>query len=189
MLELMFFMLLLIGLNFYLLTRRYKRCPADKVLVVSGKTASGASSEIHKGGGTFVWPVIQEYAFLSLRPFTVKVSIRDAVNEDNHKTSITIKLIAAVGESDALLEKAAARLLSMETHQIAALTENIATGQIRLLIRGMTDEEIHLHHDKLIETLYGSIGDELQKVGLQLINVDLLETVGDQENITHSADA
>lgn len=177
MLELTALMTLLMGLYIYFLAKRYKRCPADKVLVVSGKTASGKSAEIYKGGAAFVWPVIQEYAYLSLQPFTTEISVRDAINEDNQKTSLTVRIVAGIGEKDTLLEKAASRLLSLKPHQLTTLTEDIAMGQIRQLVRGMTEEEIYTHQNKLIEALYPSIGNELNKVGLQLINVDLVETI------------
>ncbi|HYJ79070.1 MAG TPA: hypothetical protein VEW03_05700, partial [Longimicrobiaceae bacterium] len=39
------------------LASRYKRCPANKVLVVSGMVGGGNAAKCISGGGAFVWPV------------------------------------------------------------------------------------------------------------------------------------
>ncbi|HAK79050.1 MAG TPA: flotillin, partial [Runella sp.] len=62
------------------LLARYKRCPSDKILVIYGRTGTnkdgGTSSArcIH-GGGAFVWPVIQDYAFLDLKPISIEANL------------------------------------------------------------------------------------------------------------------
>ena len=52
------------------LLSRYKRCPSDKILVIYGRTGGTSAKCIH-GGGAFVWPVIQDYAFLDLNFFVI----------------------------------------------------------------------------------------------------------------------
>jgi flotillin len=52
------------------LIARYKRCPSDKILVVYGKTGGTSAKCIH-GGGAFIWPVIQDFAFLDLKPISI----------------------------------------------------------------------------------------------------------------------
>ena len=52
------------------LSSRYQRCPANRILVIFGKTGQGAAKCIH-GGAAFVWPLFQDYAWLDLEPFVV----------------------------------------------------------------------------------------------------------------------
>ena len=47
---------------------RYKKCPSDQVLVIFGKTKGDKAARCIHGGAAFIWPVIQDYGFLSLRP-------------------------------------------------------------------------------------------------------------------------
>ena len=54
---------------------RYKRCPSDKVLVIYGRVERGRSSKTMHGGGAFVWPLIQDYAYLSLTPITISIPL------------------------------------------------------------------------------------------------------------------
>src|SRR5918997_1434794 len=62
-----------------LFVSRYKRCPANRVLVISGKVGGGNAARCISGGGAFVWPVIQEYAYLSLEPFQIDIPLKDAL--------------------------------------------------------------------------------------------------------------
>jgi hypothetical protein len=55
------------------MVKRYKRCPSDKLLVIYGKTGKKEGGEactarVTHGGGQFVWPIIQDYDFLDLKP-------------------------------------------------------------------------------------------------------------------------
>ena len=50
---------------------RYKRCPSDKILVVYGRVGKGQSAVCIHGGGAFIWPVFQDYTYMSLTPLTI----------------------------------------------------------------------------------------------------------------------
>ena len=62
------FLVLFIAVLFFsfllLLIKRYKRCPSNNVLVVYGKVTGAQAAKTIHGGGTFVWPLIQDYDFL-----------------------------------------------------------------------------------------------------------------------------
>ncbi len=60
------------------LVSRYKRCPSDKILVVYGRTGGTSAKCIH-GGGAFIWPVIQDYAYLDLRPLSIEANLTNAL--------------------------------------------------------------------------------------------------------------
>ena len=66
--------------TFSFIIRRYRRCPSDKILVVYGKTGGGSAKCIH-GGGKFVWPIIQDYAYLNLTPISICASATILVNK------------------------------------------------------------------------------------------------------------
>ena len=56
------FALLLFASLVILFVTRYKRCPANRVLVISGRVGGNEAARCISGGGVFVWPVIQEFA-------------------------------------------------------------------------------------------------------------------------------
>ena len=53
---------------------RYKKCPADKILVIYGKTGKGRSSKCMHGGAAFIWPVLQAYELLDLTPIRLEIN-------------------------------------------------------------------------------------------------------------------
>jgi len=61
------------------LISRYKRCPSDKILVVYGRTGGSSAKCIH-GGGAFIWPVIQDFAYLDLKPLSIEANLTNALS-------------------------------------------------------------------------------------------------------------
>ena len=60
--------------TFIALISRYKRCPSDKILVIYGRTGGKSARCIH-GGGAFIWPVIQDFAYLDLKPMSIEANL------------------------------------------------------------------------------------------------------------------
>lgn len=52
---------------------RYRRCSSDQILVVFGKVGGQKSANCFHGGAAFVWPVIQDFAYLSLTPIPIDI--------------------------------------------------------------------------------------------------------------------
>ena len=57
------------------LASRYRRCPSDQILVKYGKVGPEQSAQCIHGGGAFVWPIVQDYAYLSLTPMTIGIPV------------------------------------------------------------------------------------------------------------------
>ena len=67
---------------------RYKKCPSDAVMVIYGKTSfSNRASKCIHGGAAFVFPVIQDYGFLSLRPMQHDIAQRISGRPYRHMPS------------------------------------------------------------------------------------------------------
>src|SRR5262245_26769134 len=68
--------------------RRYKRCPSNRVLVIYGKAGQGQAVKCLHGGATFVWPLIQDYAYLSLEPIQIEIPLRGALSAENIRVNV-----------------------------------------------------------------------------------------------------
>ena len=66
---------LIISFFFVMLVMQYKRCPSNRVLVVYGKIAGARAARCIHGGGTFVVPLMQSYAYMSLEPMTIDIDL------------------------------------------------------------------------------------------------------------------
>lgn len=163
---------------------RYKRCPSDKVLVVYGKVGGGTSKCIH-GGGAFVWPIIQDYAYLDLTPLPISIPLKDALTKQNIRVEVPSVVTVAVSSNEEVVKNAAERILSFGTNKstLENLVKEIVYGQMRLVINQMTIEEISTDREKLFISIKENLSVELKKIGLDLINVNITDIRDESEYI------
>ena len=156
------------------LISRYKRCPSDKVLVVYGNTGGSSAKCIH-GGGAFIWPVIQDYAFLSLIPISIEANLTNALSRQNIRVDVPCRFTVGISTDSDSMNNAAERLLGLTSDQIQELARDILFGQLRLVIATMSIEEINSDRDKFLENISKNVEAELKKIGLKLINVNVTD--------------
>lgn len=155
--------------------RFYKRCPSNRVLVVYGKSGKGGAADCVHGGARFVWPLIQDYAWLSLDPIQIEVPLRGALSAENIRVNVPSVFTVAIGTTPELMQNAAIRLLGLNTKEIQKQAEDIIFGQLRQVIASMFIEDINRDRDKFLHNIQESLEPELRKIGLVLINVNITD--------------
>ena len=158
-----------------LFVSRYRRCPSNRVLVISGKVGGGESAKCISGGGAFVWPVIQEYAYLSLEPIQIDIPLKDALSFENIRVAVPSVFTVAIGTEADVRQNAAIRLLGLDQNQIKRQAQDIIFGQLRQVIASMRIEEINRDRDAFLHRVQTSLEPELKKIGLVLINVNITD--------------
>ncbi len=175
--EPIYLILIAVIVGFILITsmiKRYKRCPSDKILVVYGNTGGSSAKCIH-GGGAFIWPVIQDYAYLSLKPISIEANLTNALSGQNIRVDVPCRFTVGISTESESMNNAAERLLGLSSEQIQELASDILFGQLRLVIATMTIEEINADRDKFLESISTNVEAELKKIGLKLINVNVTD--------------
>ncbi len=162
------------------ISKRYKRCPSDKVMVVSGKVGKDENGEsrssicIH-GGGKFIWPIIQEVNYLDLTPLPITIDLRNALSRQNIRVNVPATFTVAISTDDGVMQNAAERLLGQPLRAIENLGKEIIYGQLRLIIAQMDIEELNSKRDEFMTKVSQNVEGELQKIGLKLINANLTD--------------
>ncbi|MEM8883962.1 MAG: SPFH domain-containing protein [Planctomycetota bacterium] len=162
-----------------LLIKRYKRCPSNKVLVVYGKVGGQNAARCHHGGGAFVWPLIQDYAYLDLEPLQIEIPLKGALSLENIRVNVPSVFTVAVGTDPGAMNNAAVRLLNLRPGDIEAQARDIIFGQLRQVIASMRIEEINRDRDAFLNSIQDSLEPELRKIGLSLINVNITDITDD----------
>ena len=157
---------------FMTLAKRYKRCPSNKILVIYGKTGSGASRCVH-GGASMVWPLIQAYDYLDLEPFVVPIDLSNALSQENIRVSVPTTVTAAISNRSGIMQNAAIRLLALTRQQIQDQAQDIILGQMRAVIATMQIEDINRDRQAFLAEVNNAVSGELEKIGLDLINVNI----------------
>ncbi|RYZ23533.1 MAG: flotillin family protein [Chitinophagaceae bacterium] len=158
---------------------RYKRCPSDKILVVYGKVGSNAEGNLSArcihGGAAFIWPIIQDFAFLDLTPMSIVVNLTSALSKQNIRVDVPSKFTVGISTEPGVMENAAERLLGLQQQDIHSLANDIILGQMRLVVAMMDIEEINNNRDKFLTNVASNVEAELKKIGLKLINVNITD--------------
>ena len=158
-----------------LFVSRYKRCPSDKILVIYGKTGAGQSARCIHGGASFVWPVIQDFAFLDLTPISIDVDLRNALSKQNIRVDVPSRFTVGISTEPNVMTNAAERLLGLDLTAVRTVAHDIIVGQMRLVIATMDIEEINTDRDKFYSNVSHHVETELKKIGLRLINVNVTD--------------
>jgi flotillin len=158
-----------------LLKTNYKRCSSNQVLVIFGKTLQGHAAKTVHGGAAFVWPLIQDYRYLSLEPIQIEVPLRGALSIENIRVNVPSVFTVAIGTQPEVMTNAAIRLLDLTVVDIKKQAEEIIFGQLRQVIASMGIEDINRNRDTFLQHIQNSVEPELRKIGLVLINVNITD--------------
>ena len=165
---------------FLVILSRYRKCSSDKIMVIYGKVGmnkdgSNRSARCIHGGASFVWPVIQDFAFLDLTPISISVDLTNALSRQNIRIDVPSRFTVGISTEEGIMQNAAERLLGLKSGEIQELARDIIFGQLRLIIATMDIEEINTDRDKFLEAVSGNVETELKKIGLRLINVNVTD--------------
>ena len=173
---------------------RYRKCKSDEVLVVYGKTGDKKSAKLYHGGAAFVWPIIQGYSFLNMKPMQIDCKLTGAISKQNIRVDVPTTITVAVSTEPEVMQNAAERLLGLNIEAQQELIKDVVYGQMRLVIADMTIEQLNSDRDTFLENCRKNIDSELKKFGLYLAetnrdkNTQLADTQRDEEILNRKAE-
>ena len=155
------------------LASRYKRCPSNRVLVIWGRGGGKQSARCYHGGGQFVWPVIEDFAYMSLEPLVIDIPLEGALSLNNIRVNVPSTFTVGIATDPVLMTNAAERLLGLNQPAVREQAQDIILGQLRLVIATLSIEEINKDREKFMGLINENVAQEINKVGLELINVNV----------------
>lgn len=156
-----------------MLVRQYRRCPSNRILVVYGKVTGKRAARCMHGGGTFIVPLLQSYAFMNLEPMTIEIELAAALSKKNIRVNVPSTFTIGISTAPDIMSNAAERLLGLNEKAIAAQAQDIILGQMRLVIATLSIEEINQDREKFLDLVNQNVSTEVNKIGLELINVNI----------------
>ena len=172
--------ILLLFATIVLVLTRYKKCPPDKIMVISGKIGKNKDGTarpakcIH-GGAAFIWPLFQTYEYMDLTPISISVDLKNALSRQNIRIDVPSRFTVGISVENGIMQNAAERLLGLKLPEIQELAKDIIFGQLRLVVATMNIEEINMDRDKFLDAISRNVETELKKIGLRLINVNVTD--------------
>src|SRR3954465_13074615 len=151
-----------------LVASRYKRCPSNRILVVYGRVGRDKAAKCFHGGGSFIWPLVQDYSYLSLEPLVIEIPLEGALSLNNIRVNVPSTFTVGISTDPVLMNNAAERLLNLPEQKIREQAQDIILGQLRLVIATLSIEEINRDREKFMSLINENVGQEINKIGLDL---------------------
>jgi len=170
--------ILLILIYMLIIFSRYRRCPADKLMVIYGRVGNDQNGEsrtfvcIH-GGAAFIWPILQSYKYLDLKPIKVEIKLRNTSSKNNIFVDIDSEFTICISAEEGIRENAVERLLGLSHEEIHDLTKNILVGILRSLVKNKDAEEINSNSDEFMSDVINKATDVLKEIGIKPIGINL----------------
>lgn len=162
-------------------SKRYQKVPPDKALVIYGRRsnitvrdAAGALQQRQvgyrfvQGGGTFVIPVLESFAWLNLSTHTVEPEVLDVVTKEG--VPLTVEGVAQIKiKSDNVsIATAAEQLLGKSDAEITTIAQKTLEGHIRGVCATLTVEAINADRAALSSKIQEEAVPDFERLGLEI---------------------
>src|SRR5213082_3824097 len=169
---------------------RYTKVGPNEVLIVSGKkhryadpdgTVKTRGFRIVKGGGTFVYPVVEKVDILSLELLTIDVQTPEVYTSKGVPVKVDGVAQIKVKGDDISISTSAEQFLSKGTEDIKNIAMQTLEGHLRAILGTMTVEEIYQNRDAFASKVQEVAAGDMANMGLGIVSFtirDIRDTQG-----------
>jgi flotillin len=170
---------IVIFLGAIIYARRYIKVGPNTVLVISGRkrtmrdpdgTKRTVGYRVVKGGGAFVWPIIERSDLLSLELITLDVNTPEVYTK--YGVAVIVDGVAQIkvkGE-DVSIATASEQFLSKTQPEMARIAIQTVEGHLRAILGTMTVEEAYSNRDAFAQKVQEVASSDLANMGLTIVS-------------------
>jgi flotillin len=183
----LFFVLLVLALVY---SSRYKKVGPNEVLIIAGRGTSFVdpttgksirrSFRVVRGGGTFIWPVLERVDHLSLELMTIEVVTPNVYTLQGVPVTLDGVAQVKVGSDDVSIVTAAEQFLSKAVNEIQNVALQTLEGHLRAIVGTMTVEEIYKDRDKFAQRVQEVSALDMKNMGLTIVSFTIKNIHDDQ---------
>src|SRR6058998_2927327 len=174
----------------WMVLSRYTKVGPNDVLVVSGRkhryadpdgTVKTRGFRIVKGGGTFVYPVVEKVDILSLELLTIDVQTPEVYTSKGVPVKVDGVAQIKVKGDDISIATAAEQFLGKNTDEIRNIATQTLEGHLRAILGTMTVEEIYQNRDAFASKVQEVAAGDMANMGLGIVSFtirDIRDTQG-----------
>lgn len=174
----------------WMVLSRYTKVGPNEVLVVSGRkhrfvdpdgTDRVRGFRIVKGGGTFVYPIVEKIDILSLELLTIDVQTPEVYTSKGVPVKVDGVAQIKVKGDDISIATAAEQFLSKGVDEIKNIAMQTLEGHLRAILGTMTVEEIYQNRDAFASKVQEVAAGDMANMGLGIVSFtirDIRDTQG-----------
>lgn len=154
----------------YIWAARYRKVGPNEVLIVYGRRNADRGFRIVHGGGTFIWPVVEDVQILSMELMTIDVKTPPVITLQG--VPITVEGVAQikVASDDVSICTAAEQFLSKSQNEIMRIAHQTLEGHLRAILGTMTVEDIYKNRDEFARKVQEVSAPDLSHMGLAAVS-------------------
>jgi flotillin len=158
---------------------RYTKVGPNEVLVISGRKHRGRDREgrevirgfrMVKGGGTFVFPVIEKVDVLSLELLTIDVKTPEVYTQLGVPVLVDGVAQIKVKGDDVSIAVAAEQYLSKGKGDVTRIALQTLEGHLRAILGTMTVEDIYQNRDSFAAKVQEVAAGDMASMGLNIVS-------------------
>jgi flotillin len=164
------------------LAKLFRKAGPHEALVIYGLRGT----RIVKGGGTIIYPMIEQCRELSLELMSFDVAPQQSLYT-KQGVAVTIEAVAQIKvKSDPeSIRTASEQFLTKRPEQREGLIRLVMEGHLRGIIGQLTVEQIVKEPEMVADRMRGTCADDINKMGLEVISFTLKEVRDKNEYITN----
>src|SRR5437879_3998270 len=174
----------------WMVLSRYTKVGPNDVLIVSGRkhrfvdpdgSVRTRGFRIVKGGGTFVYPIVEKVDILSLELLTIDVQTPEVYTSKGVPVKVDGVAQIKVKGDDISIATAAEQFLSKGVEEIKNIAMQALEGHLRAILGTMTVEEIYQNRDAFASKVQEVAAGDMANMGLGIVSFtirDIRDTQG-----------
>ena len=158
---------------------RYTKVGPNEVLIISGRkhtyrdpdgTDHKRGFRIVKGGGTFVYPVVEKVDILSLELLTIDVQTPEVYTSKGVPVKVDGVAQIKVKGDDISIATAAEQFLGKSSEEISRIATQTLEGHLRAILGTMTVEDIYQNRDAFASKVQEVAAGDMANMGLGIVS-------------------
>jgi len=164
------------------IAKRYKKVGPNQVMVISGRrhrvSAPGGAGEvtgfrIRKGGGAFIFPLLERVDALSLEVMTLDITTPEVYTKPGVPIVVDGVAQVKIKGDETSIRTAAEQFLGKTVEEIKQVALQTVEGHLRAIIGTLSVEEIYRNRDQFAGSVQEVAVSDMANMGLQIVSFTL----------------
>ena len=162
--------------------KRYKKVGPNQVMVISGrrhrlKVADGSAEQtgyrIRKGGGAFIFPLLERVDMLSLEVITLDITTPEVYTKPGVPIVVDGVAQVKIKGDETSIRTAAEQFLGKTVDQIKQVALQTVEGHLRAIIGTLSVEDIYRNRDQFATSVQEVAVADMANMGLTIVSFTL----------------
>ncbi|MFZ0050944.1 MAG: SPFH domain-containing protein [Desulfobaccales bacterium] len=171
----------LVALFLIIVAACYTKVGPNEVLIISGRKRKLGDTQgrrtvgyrIVRGGGTVVWPILEQVRTLSLELMNLEVKTPEVYTSHGVPVAVDGVVQLKIKGDDTSIAIAAEQFLSKTSGDIMKTALQVTEGHMRAVLGTLSIEEIYTRRNEFAQKVKEMVAPDLAKMGLEVVSLTI----------------